>query len=254
MDAQDIYGKSPLYNRILRRVLRQADQVTACSAATLADIEAFMGGALGRKTKVIYNGVGSEAFEDGPKWPHSRPYVLALGRLVPQKGFGALLEAYAAANLGSTDLLIAGDGPEAGSLKATAEGLGLCGRVHFTGRAGRAAVQALLRGCRGLVVPSLREPMGIVALEGMAAGKPLLVSAVDGLKEIALEGPWCRHAAPGDVAALSCGLRWMESLGAEGAAQTQRETAQRFLWERLSAEYLSVYTTAVEGFSQRPRG
>jgi glycosyltransferase involved in cell wall biosynthesis len=253
MDAQGIYGKSPLYNRILRSVLRQADQITACSAATLADIESFMGGSLGQKAKVVYNGVGSEAFEEGPKWAHPRPYILALGRLVSQKGFGALLEAYASANVRSTDLLIAGDGPIAGSLKAAAERLGLSERVYFTGRAARAEVQALLRGCRGVVVPSLREPMGIVALEGMAAGKPLLVSAVDGLKEIAMEGPWCRHAPPGDVVALSRGLQWLESLGVEAGAQAQREHAKKFLWERLVGDYLNIYTTAAEGFEKKFR-
>jgi glycogen synthase len=254
MDAQDIYCKSPLYNRILRRVLGKADQVTACSAATLADIERFMGGTLGQKTKVIYNGVGSEAFEHGSKWPHSKPYFLAMGRLVPQKGFGVLLEAYARANLNFTDLLIAGDGPDSDLLKAFAGTLGVADRVHFTGRAGRSMVQSLLRGCRGLVVPSLREPMGIVALEGMAAGKPLLVSCVDGLKEIAVEGPWCRHAPPGDVAALSRGLLWMESLEGEEGGRTQREDAERFLWERLVADYMSIYESAAECFEKNLEG
>lgn len=248
MDAQGIYEKSPLYNRILCRVLTQADQVTACSAATLQDIKSFVGGGIAQKSKVIYNGVGGEAFEDGVKWPHPKPYLLAIGRLVPQKGFRQLLEAYASANLGLMDLLIAGDGPDAGALRQLAAEFGISERVHFPGRAGRAMVQALMRGCSGLVVPSLREPMGIVALEGMAAGKPLLVSAVDGLKEIAKEGPWCRRVPPGNVAALSRGLQWIEALGVLEPLEKQQEYAQKFLWERLTDEYLGVYSTALEGY------
>ena len=248
MDAQGIYEKSPLYNRILCRVLTRADQVTACSAATLQDIKSFVGGGIAQKSKVIYNGVGGEAFEDGVKWPHPKPYLLAIGRLVPQKGFRQLLEAYASANLGLMDLMIAGDGPDAGALRQLAAEFGISERVHFPGRAGRAMVQALMRGCSGLVVPSLREPMGIVALEGMAAGKPLLVSAVDGLKEIAKEGPWCRRVPPGNVAALSRGLQWIEALGVLGPLEKQQEYAQKFLWERLTDEYLGVYSTALEGY------
>jgi len=245
MDAQGIYFRSPLYNRILRKVLRSAHRVTACSNATLKDADDFMGGALAGKASVIYNGIGSEAFDAGAGWPHPAPYILALGRFVPQKGFSTLLDAYGNASLCGVDLLIAGDGPDGEKLRRLTRELGLSERVHFVGRAYRGMVQALMRGALGLVVPSLREPMGIVALEGMAAGKPLLVSAVDGLKEVAPEGLWCRHAAPGDIAGFSAGLRWLAGLEVRTPVLKQQEYARQFLWSRVVQDYLSVYERAV---------
>lgn len=244
MDAQGIYFRSPLYNRILRKVLRSAHRVTACSKATLQDADDFMGGALEGKATVIYNGIGSEAFDAGAGWPHPAPYILALGRFVPQKGFSTLLEAYAKAGLTGVHLLIAGDGPDGEKLRRMAGELGLNARVHFVGRAYREMVHALMRGALGLVVPSLREPMGIVALEGMAAGKPLLVSAVDGLREVAPAGLWCRHAEPGDVAGFSAGLRWLAGLEERTPVLKQQEHARQFLWNRVVQDYLSVYESA----------
>jgi len=247
MDAHGIYSRSPLYNRVLRKVLFCANKVTACSAATLGDAEAFLGYRLGERGKVIYNGVGSEAFEKGPKWPHPHPYMLALGRLVPQKGFDALFKGFAAAGLAGTDLLIAGDGPEKAGLKTLALNIGIGERVHFVGKAGRQMVHALMRGAKGLVVPSLREPMGIVALEGMAAGIPLLVSSVDGLREIVSESQWCRHVIPGDVEGLGRGLRWLDGVKAVTPLDSQQVRAQDFLWDRIVGEYRDVYAQVSRG-------
>lgn len=248
MDVHDIYGKSAIYNRLLRRILSGANKVTACSAATLRDVEGFMGSSIEGKGRVIYNGVGREAFEPGPKWPHPRRYLLALGRLVPQKGFSLLVEAFAKANLREVDLLIAGDGPDADLLRKSVKELRLGERVHFIGRAQREMVHALMCGACGLVVPSLREPMGIVALEGMAAGKPLLVSSVDGLKEVAPEGEWCRQFLPGNVNALSRGLIWLAGVDAAAMGPIQQEHAGQFLWDKIVRQYIDVYCCARDRF------
>src|SRR5690606_37416515 len=82
------------------------------------------------------------------------------------------------------DLLIAGDGEEKESLISKTQKLGLAGNIHFVGRASSDQVVQLLNGCRFVVVPSRQEPFGIVALEAMAARKPLLATAVGGLVEL----------------------------------------------------------------------
>jgi glycosyltransferase involved in cell wall biosynthesis len=209
--------------------------------ATLQDLDAFMGGVLATKAQVIYNGVGAESFAVGPLWPHPQSYIFAMGRFVAQKGFATLLRGYAAAQHCRADLLIAGDGPEGERLRSLSGELGLGGRVHFVGRAHRGMVHALLRGAQGFVVPSLREPMGIVALEAMAAGKPLLVSAVDGLSEIAPEGEWCRQVPPGDVTALASGLDWLDGVGLQSPVRHQQEYARQFLWDKIARAYVDLY-------------
>ena len=245
MDAGGLYQKSPFHNRLLQGVLGSAQRVTGCSRSTLGDLEAFFGCPFGLRGTVVHNGVGLEAFESGASWVHTAPYFLGIGRIVPQKGFYELIKAYAASGVTEIDLLLAGEGPDMGRLLALRAELGLCGRVHFLGRAGRAAVHSLMRGATGVVVPSLREPFGIVSLEAMAAGKALLASCVGGIPEVVPEGAGVRLVPPGEVDALADGLRWLGGGASGDCAEGLRRHAMRFVWPRIAERYLSVYREAV---------
>lgn len=245
MDATGIYQRSPLFNRLLKRLLATADQITACSHSTLADAAQFNGESLGSRARVVHNGIGPESFEAAAPRQNPRPYILGYGRLVKQKGFDVLLHAFKNAALREVDLLIAGDGPEREPLSRLARGLGLEGQVQFVGRAGRIGVQSLLHGAVGVVVPSLREPMGIVTLETMAAGKPLLASCVDGIPEVAPAGPGVRHFTPGDAAELSVGLSWLLVKKPPMVAESLRERARKFEWSKIIPQYREVYADAL---------
>jgi glycosyltransferase involved in cell wall biosynthesis len=245
MDAGGIYQKSPLYNRLLQTVLGSANRVTGCSMATLREVEVFFGRSFSQRGGVVHNGVGLEAFESGPSWVHTAPYFLGIGRIVPQKGFYELIKAYADSHVNGTDLLIAGDGPDMERLRALRDELGLCGKVHFLGRAGRTAVHSLMRGAKGVVVPSLREPFGIVSLEAMAAGKALLATNVGGIPEVVPQGAGVRLVPPGDVGALAEGLRWLQAGCTADCAEGLRRHAMRFVWPRIAERYLAVYREAI---------
>jgi glycogen(starch) synthase len=244
MDAGGIYQRSPLYNRVLRHVLESAHRVTGCSTSTLGDLEQFWGRTFDPKATVVYNGIGLEAFESGPRWVHRAPYFLALGRVVPQKGFYELLSAYSRSGIKDTELIIAGDGPDMERLCVLREELGLTGHVHFIGRAGRRAVHSLMRGAVGVVVPSLLEPFGIVSLEAMAAGKPLLASDVGGIPEVVPAGGGVRLVPPGNVDALAEGLRWLVAAAHGDCSEALRRHAMRFVWPRIAERYLTVYREA----------
>jgi glycogen(starch) synthase len=245
MDATGLYQTSPLYNRMLRAVVGLAGRVTGCSAATLRELEVFWGRPFGMLGTVVHNGVGLEAFDSGPSWVHPVPYFLGIGRLVPQKGFAQLIQAYAMSGIVDADLILAGDGPEMERLLSLRADLGLANRVHFVGRAGRRAVHSLMRGATGVVVPSLLEPFGIVSLEAMAAGKPLLASNVGGIPEVVPDGAGVQLVPPADVQALARGLHWLGK-GLHGdCAEALRRHAMRFVWPRIAERYLTVYREAL---------
>ncbi len=246
MDAGELYQKSPLHNRLLEVSIGGAQRVTGCSKSTLGDLEAFFGRPFGMRGAVVHNGVGLEAFESGPSWVHTGPYFLGIGRIVPQKGFYELIKAYAASGVTDIDLLLAGDGPDMARLCALRAELGLCRRVHFLGRAGRSAVHSLMRGATGVVVPSLREPFGIVSLEAMAAGKALLASCVGGIPEVVPTGTGVHLVPPGDVDALAEGLRWLSAGASSDCAEGLRRHAMRFVWPRIAERYLAVYREAAQ--------
>lgn len=166
------------------RLLEAADAITGCSRYLLEEAARLVP-AVAQKAHVIHNGVDPQRFRaaegDCAPWP----YVLAYGRLTKKKGFDLLLEAFA--QLGSRHpqihLIVAGEGEEEKALLAQASRLGLADRVSFLGRATEEDVVHLLMGCLFVVVPSRREPFGIVVMEALGAGRPVLATKVGGIGE-----------------------------------------------------------------------
>jgi glycosyltransferase involved in cell wall biosynthesis len=249
MDAERVYEKSPFLNSVMRRLLAEADWVTACSRDVLEDLERYSGAKFGQRGAVIYNGVRLEDFQGVEPLRRARPYILGIGRHVHQKGFDVLIEAFAAAGLGSYDLVLAGDGPERNELEALAQKLLPDGRVNFLGRADRSKAVALFRGCSFFVLPSRQEPQGIVNLEAMAAGKAVIASRTGGVPEIVADGETGLLVPPGDVGALAGALRRLAGDEAlrERLAAGGEERVRRFTWEAVAAAYRKIYEGVLAG-------
>ena len=172
----------------LQLILQEADAVTACSQ-DLLDKAIKLEPSIAAKARVIHNGIDPKRFIGKSPHFHPRPYALSFGRLTRKKGFDLLLDAFARAEEveRGIDLIIAGKGEEQNALMQQAQQLGLERRVHFRGQATPEEVVRLLNGCEFVVVPSRCEPFGIVALEALAAGKPLLATKIGGLAEFLSE-------------------------------------------------------------------
>lgn len=226
-------------SRGLRALLSEADTVTACSRHLLRSA-CRIEPSIQAKGVVLYNGIDPERFADTKPFYHPNPYVFAMGRLTQKKGFDLLLEALARIDA-SVDLILAGEGEEAASLQEQARRLGLERRVHFYGRASQEEIVRLLNGCRFLAVPSRTEPFGIVALEGLAAGKRVLATRVGGMAEflgqagadsgIVLVSPTVAELAKGLRAQLSRPLEAGE--GAKRSAHVRNECS----WHRVAQRY-----------------
>lgn len=159
----------------------------------------------------------------------------AIGRLHPQKGFDVLIPAFRAAMLPQVTLDIFGDGPDREKLQALA---GDAPNIVFHGHVSDPI--AALRAVDAVAMPSRREPYGLVALEAMAAGRPLVVSNADGLRD---------HAATGAVAVDDLSIdAWVQALRelahipdfqrAAAAKERVRRAEERFAsaWQNLLQE------------------
>lgn len=253
MDATSVYDRSRFLNITLLSVLARADGVTACSHAVLRDLEGYSGISLGARGRVIYNGVATDDFAAASVAPyrHVRPYVLALGRCVPQKGFEFLLRAFAAAirrDEFDHDLLLAGDGPELPRLAAQIDDASLAGRAHLLGVADRKTVVNLYQGCSFFVLPSRYEPLGIVNLEAMAAGRAVVATRVGGVPEIIADGENGLLVEYDDVNSLTEALlRLANDPDLRGAlGRRGRSAASRFAWPRIADQYLAFYRSQTE--------
>lgn len=246
VDAGGLFQRSRFAQKLLRSVLRKADVITACSVKTLQEAEAFYGESLTDRGQVIYNGVRIEEFSGAEPYSHPRPYILAIGRHVQQKGFDILLRAFARARKtgdGTHDLLIAGDGPEREYLERLSTKLNLKACVHFLGVTDRPTTARLFVGCSFFVLPSRVEPLGIVNLEAMAAGKAVLATCVGGVPEIVqTEGTGILVNAENvdafaqGMGRLMCDSQLRARFGASGL-----ERVRDFNWRSVAGQYRCIY-------------
>jgi glycogen(starch) synthase len=247
MDANQVFQR-PREQEMYRQTLAAADMVTACSKQTLREAQDFFGARLAHKSRVIYNGVRLDEFVSaaGYQWP--RRYILAIGRHVRQKGFDVLLKAFAKCADKTHDLLIAGDGPERAALEALASELQLGSTVRFVGSVPHSRAVELFLGCEIFVLPSRHEPMGIVNLEAMAAGKPVIATEVGGVPELVLHEQTGLLVQPDNADALAAALRRMMQDGdlRHRLGEAGRRRAGQFSWPALADQYDQVYAEATE--------
>lgn len=245
-DAGNIFARSESLRAGLRRMLRTADAVTACSAYVLRDLQAF--GSVRAGVQVVPNAVDPDEFSDSTAEKGLGSYVLAVGRLVPQKGFDVLLNAFAEPRLSELQLVLAGTGPERERLARQADGLGLTRRVHFVGAANRNHLGRLLRGATAFALPSRGEPFGIALLEAMAAGVPAVATAAGGVPEFATDG---YNALLVDADQPEPFANALSRLCTDEPLRMQliragKRTADELSWATISKKYEETYAAALE--------
>ena len=243
MDDADVYERSFTFRTALRLGLRQAAAVTACSSFVLDDARRF-GLAAG---EVVPNGVEPAGEAEPEPFELPRRFVLGLGRLVPKKGFDLLIDAFArlAARYPDVGLVIAGDGPTRPELARRAAALGLRGRVYLPGTLSRGRVAWAMANADVFVLPSRVEPFGIVVLEALRAGRPVVVSARGGAGEIVRDGENGVVADPLDTARLAEAIERLladRSLSQRLGDQGRRRVAA-FDWARVAGRYREIYAT-----------
>lgn len=232
---------SPGATRLLARLeawaARFTDRVVCYTALEVAE---YLAAGIGRPQQyaVIPNGLDAEAYarQAAPPArtrtalglpPGARP-LLCVARLVPVKGQTYLVQAWPSVLKREPRalLLLVGDGPEERLLRSRAAELGLGGSVRFLGF--RQDIPSLLALAEALVLPSLNEGFGLVLLEAMAMGKPVVASAVGGIPEVVLDGRTGLLVPPADPEALAVAiLRLLEDpRAAQRLGEAGRERAR----------------------------
>ena len=197
-----------------------------------------------RKIRVVYNGVPIEQFDRGldgvPRDAGSHPTVLVVARLHSQKGLQYLLQA--ATLVPDVRFIVAGDGPARSELMRQAETLRLGDRFQFLGE--REDVPALLRAADVFVLPSLYEGLPVSVLEAMAAGTPVVATAVGGTDEAVVDGESGILVPPRDPEALANAIREMLSnapLASKLVAGAKARVAASFSADTVARGVSEVY-------------
>jgi glycosyltransferase involved in cell wall biosynthesis len=177
--------------------------------------------------------------------------ILAVGRMVPEKGIGFLLQSFAAIESRPT-LVICGDGPHLKELKALASELGISTRVSFQGWVSHDQLHRFFSQCSLVVVPSVwPEPFGIVGIEAMAHGRPVIAFDVGGISEWLKNGETGFLVPRGDVLSLTQRIEFLlhHPKVAEEMGKTGRNyVMKRFLPEHHLDRLLSIFDRTIETF------
>lgn len=189
---------------------------------------------------------------DGPVRERTAPHrIVSVGRLVPRKGFADLIGALPL--VPDAELVIVGgprdlrSDPEARRLRACAEAVGVADRVHLAGQVARSDMPAMLRSADVVACVPWYEPFGIVPLEAMACGVPVVASAVGGLTDTVVHGVTGVLVPPRDRRSLGRALRTLLADPYRGLtygiAGKDRVDA-RYTWEAIAARTELVYQRA----------
>ncbi|MDY6811868.1 MAG: glycosyltransferase, partial [Actinomycetota bacterium] len=192
----------------------------------------------------------------GPAATRGKPHrIVAVGRLVPRKGFDTVIEAMP--RLPSAELVIVGGpdkseldtDPEAQRLQRIAARCGVADRVHLYGAIDREEMPMLLRSADVVAATPWYEPFGIVPLEAMSCGVPVVASAVGGMLDTVVADVTGRLITPRSarscadaIAPILADPRLRAELGRAGRARV----TDRYAWERVAEETEGVYRTVRE--------
>ncbi|GAA1587794.1 glycosyltransferase family 1 protein [Kribbella sancticallisti] len=231
------------------RLACTADAVIATATTEVAELLAM--GARPGSLHVVPCGVDQfpgTATDD--RWWHGQGgRILSLGRLVERKGVDTVIAAVA--QVPGAQLVVAGgpvdafdDDPEVRRLRAEAERLDITDRVRLIGAVTRDEVPGLLRSADVVACTPWYEPFGIVPLEAMACGRPVVASAVGGLLDTVVDGVTGVHVPAKDPDRLAAVLRRLladpverRRLGEAGAARV----AEKYTWPKVAAATEEVY-------------
>lgn len=224
--------------------VQQADCIMAVSQYTKNKlIQEY--GAVAEKIKVIYNGHRCQDRISAyvtPSQAQRRHAVLFLGRITEQKGPYYFVQAAQKilSQRQDVEFIIAGEGDQLPWIIETCAQLGISAHVHFTGFLNRDEVTQFYEISDVYVMPSVSEPFGIVSLEAVAHGVPLIISKQSGVAEVLTHALTIDYWASDELAEKIMALLDYPALRAEMLPHAQRELAQ-LTWDAAAIEISKHY-------------
>ena len=248
------------------QVGRAADQILATCSDEVVELRRM--GIDRRKISVVPCGVDVQQFVPEAAADEQAPYdssrsldhrIVSVGRLVRRKGYDTIIEAMP--RLPGTELIIAGGQeakrspePERDRLHTLARRLRVARRVRLIGQVPHAEMPALLRSADLVICAPWYEPFGIVPLEAMACGIPVVASAVGGLQDTVVDSVTGLLVPPRDPVALAAAVKSLldDPVRRKQYGRAGRDRVElRYTWSRVASSTADIYGQVVGARSAR---
>ena len=237
-----------LLKPITRRIWRKAEKVVALSHVFR---ELALQTLPSQPIHVIYNGIDTEIFKLGAARQEDLKNgfrLLCVSRLIERKGMDYLFQAVAAIKDLKIQVGLVGTGSHEQKLKRKAKELGIEGRVHFYGYKPPHELARLYNQADIFVLPSLSESFGMVLLEAMSCGLPIIASQVGGIPEIVESGKNGILVSSGSAAEIEKAVRCLLDdplLRSRLSQNNISKIRSQFTWDKIAVQYQSVYHEAL---------
>lgn len=245
-----------VFGPVVRSIVENSDAVTVISSYTAGILREYVPGA--QSVVIPFGAAALNRSVPSSSAARNRndPFdLLFIGRLVRRKGVDVLLRSIAMLeNDKRLRLRIIGAGPEKEALVAEAARLGVGDVVTFEGMVSSARVSELLESCDALVLPAIvtetgeTEGLGVVLIEAMGYGKPVIATSAGGIVDIVTDGDTGLLVPPGDALALADAIRRAMDEPMELEQIARRGTAfaeSAFGWDAIVSSLSGVYVSAV---------
>jgi glycosyltransferase involved in cell wall biosynthesis len=257
----DIYDPSKWYSphqffpagMAVKRVLRQADSHVAISTDIVQRAREHFG--FDRPVEVIPLGIAEPEFKTATRadldMDESKKYIVAMGRLVRRKDYPTLLKAFSDLERKDVDLILLGDGPERENLEALATNLGIGDRVHLKGFVSDELKYQVLSNSDVFALISLHEGFGVVYLEAMYCGLPVVAADQGGQIDILSDGETGRLVPIGDRSAIARSLSELleDEQFATRASENNVQRFQDFSISSLALRYEEEFRKVLQSSS-----
>jgi glycosyltransferase involved in cell wall biosynthesis len=245
-DIYDLPFKDAVWRGKIEYVLNSADQITTVSQSNLAFVKKLN---VRTPVSVIPNGFRGDQFYPKDRGecrkllalPDDRVIILTVGNLVEMKGHKYLIEAIAEITKTKKDVIsiIVGEGPLRHRLEKQVRESGLGESIKFVGLKSHAEIPIWINACDVLALPSLRESFGVVQIEAMACGKPVIATRNGGSEEIVISEEYGLLCDPGNSKDLADKL--LAGLKKEWNGRKISEYAQKFDYGKIKEEFLKTF-------------
>jgi glycogen synthase len=243
--------ESKLNRWIVKQTLQRSSQIISNSNAFLILTSEMFGSEIQLKSMVVGNGVDLSKINLSKNgFINADTYILGIGRFIHKKGFDILLRAFAFVRhkFPEVKLCLIGDGEERNNLETLSRDLGLEQSVLFYGLIENENIWKYLLNCKFFVLPSRKEPFGIVILEAMAAEKAVVAMDVGGVPELVQHGKTGLLVKNDDPRTLADSIIYLlenpdiaGNLGINGRKLVEAQ----YTWEIIADKYLKIFRSVL---------
>ncbi len=252
-DFYDLPFRDSWYNALARYVLNEADQVITVSQFNAGKLLSL--GVRPNKLRVIPNGYDEKLFKpvspiEARKklgLPLNKKILLSVGNLVAVKGHTYLLDAmkFVLRKRDDVILLIIGPGSLSENLRKKTRILNLERKVFIIGEVEHEEIPVWMNACDVFILPSLMESFGVVSIESMACGKPVVGTRVGGTPEILRSDDVGILVEPSNPKSMSEGI--LKAVDKEWVAETIIKYARQYSWANIVEQIMNVYLSILKG-------